>query len=604
MKRVVGRRPVAMSTQSAGNTTAVAGIARGLCLVAMLVGCSSNAEKTPDKSTATKSPKRNSLSSGLGGEPEAKRTEVSIDAPRFSDAAPSAGLKFRYSNGARGKWLMVESTGGGAGWIDFDRDGRYDACLVQAGPVDVTPGSAAAANRLFQNESGVRFVDVTTAARIGDTGYGQGITVGDFDNDGFDDIYFTNVGHNGLYRNNGDGTFEDITSQVGVDDKRWSTSAAFGDIDSDGDLDLFVCNYLQFDLKNPRLCQKKDGSPATCHPEQFAGVPNECFENQGDGTFRRIAKTNGLTGNASKSLGVVIADFNGDKRPDIFVANDTTANFLFLNQGNRKFVESASAAGCSMNAGGSFQASMGIAVGDYDRNGHLDLYVTHFTSDSNTLYTGLGRAGFQDTTLKQGLHAPTLRYLAFGTVMSDFNLDGHMDLFVVNGHIDDWRFRGELWHMPDQIFSFDGRRWQEMSQRAGEYFRKKHIGRAVATADYDGDGDLDLLVVQQDVPVTLLKNDSDRGHWLKIELIGSKSNRRGIGTRIVVHQNGQNFVAELVGGSSYCAAHQPVALFGLGKSTDPCDVTLHWPSGVVQKINAVRVDQALVLTEPDKSSPQ
>lgn len=574
------------------------GTAYGVALVVVLLstGCRDNTA-TPTKSAVPAEKSGSGLSVGKRNPPSSKQ-RVSFSAPEFVRAEEQAGLRFAYDNGATGKWLMPETTGGGGGWIDFDRDGRCDAYLIQAGPANPQDVRTRPPNRLFRNVNGTSFEDVTLKARVGDTGYGHGIAIGDFDNDGFDDIYVTNVGHNVLYQNQGDGTFRNVTDSSGTDDAAWSSCAAWGDIDQDGDLDLFVCNYMKYDLKNPRICKKKDGSPGTCHPENLDPVPNECFLNLGDGTFRRVAAERGLRGKGSKSLGVVIADFNEDRLPDIFVANDTTANFLYLNQGDGRFRESGHTSGCALNSGGNFQASMGVALADYDRNGHLDLYVTHFTDDSNTMYTNLGPAGFEDRTRRLGLHQPTLKYLGFGTVMADFNQDGHMDLFVANGRIDDWRQRGELWTMPDQLFSYAGGRWNDCSRRGGSYFRESLIGRGVAYGDYDNDGDVDLLVIQQNAPTALLKNVSKRGHWLKIELVGRSSNRRGIGARVTVSQNKDRLVHELAGGVSYCAANQPVAIFGLGSSSDDCTVTVQWPSGVVQKVDHIKVDQRVVLTEP------
>ena len=271
--------------------------------------------------------------------------------PYFNDVREEVGVDFAYQNGATGKSLMVEATGGGAGWLDYDADGAWDLWLVQGGNPIPEPGEAGLPPSLFRNVGAGRFQNVTDGAGIASIGYGQGIAVADFDNDGFDDVYVTAVGHNALWHNQGDGKFTLVTESAGVDDPRWSTSAAWGDFNQDGYLDLFVCNYLKYDPYHPISCPKKDGSPGTCHPENLSAEPNAAFLNLGDGTFRPIVRDWGLDGNESdsKSLGVVIADLNGDGRPDVYVANDTTANFLFINQASGRFKESANELGCAMS---------------------------------------------------------------------------------------------------------------------------------------------------------------------------------------------------------------------------------------------------------------
>ena len=528
--------------------------------------------------------------------------KVPFACPLFIEVSTEVGVQFQYDNGATGKALMIESAGGGAGWLDYDGDGSWDLYLVQGGNPTPKPDETLLPDCLYRNMGDGRFRDVSRLAGVTDGGYGYGAAVGDYDNDGFDDLYVTNVGHNVLYHNLGDGTFQEVTEAADVDDPRWSTSAAWGDLDHDGDLDLFVCNYLKYDPFHPFPCPKKDGSPGICHPQDLPAEPNEVFLNHGDGTFRRVAHEWGLDGEEkdSKSLGVVIADLNGDGRVDVYVANDTTANFLFVNQGQGRFQESAAKLGCAMNGQGSYQASMGVAVGDYDRNGFLDLYVTHFTDDSNTLYQNLGPAGFHDSTRTTGLHQPTLKYLGFGTVMADFNQDGHEDLFVTNGHIDDWRDKGELFEMPPQLFTYTGTKWEECSEKAGQPFREQRIGRAVASCDFDDDGDLDLAVVHQNTPTWLLRNDSQRGHWLKVRLIGRSSNRRGVGSQVTLRQGQSVLVQQLMGGTSYCASHQPVLVFGLGESNANCSIEIRWPSGISQQVDNIEPDRSLVLMEPEK----
>jgi hypothetical protein len=340
-----------------------------------------------------------------------------------------------------------------------------------------------------------------------------------------------------------------------------------------------------------------------CQPNQVEPVPDECFLNRGDGTFQPVARERGLYGSGNRAMGVVIADFTNDGWPDIFVANDATPNFLFVNQRDGNFHEQAQLLGCAVAADGRAQANMGIALGDYDRNGWLDVYITHFEGEWNTLYQNQGPAGFQDVSGQVGLVPQKLLLVGFGTVMHDFNQDGYDDLFVANGHLDDPGHLGIPVEMPPQTFSFDGRRWQENGSRTGEYFQGKYVGRGVATADFDNDGDLDIAVVHQNRPLALLRNDSQRGHWLKLEFIGRRSNRNGIGVRATVspkapRENDKKLLQELAGGTSYCAAHQPILVFGLGESEHTCHIEVRWPTGVLQTLEDVSVDQTLRLLEP------
>ena len=518
----------------------------------------------------------------------------------FADVHQQAKVEFTFDNGASEKKLMPEATSGGGGWIDYDRDGWPDLYFPQGGQPDAESWVGQPLDQLFRNSGDGTFQNVTQQSFLVDLEYGHGVAIADYNNDGFDDIYVSNVGDDVLYHNLGDGTFERVPQSDIARNSRWASSAAWGDLDLDGDLDLYVCNYVNYDPHHPIACFEENQKAYTCHPREIDPIDNVCFFNNGDGTFREEANERGMNGPGSKSLGVVIADFNGDGWPDLYVANDTTANHFFVNQGGGKFEEQGLVKGCSMSGLGQFQASMGLAFGDYDRNGFPDLYVSHFTSDSNTLYRNLGPAGFTDATRETGLHHPTLPLLAFGTVMQDFNLDGWQDLFIANGHIDDWRERtGDQWYMKPQLFSFDGRRWNSCGDEAGDYFQHKYLGRAVATADYDRDGDLDLLVVHQNDPAALLQNNSERGNWLQFSFVGTLSNRNGIGVKVHLKQNGLELTQQLPGGSSYCASHQPTLVFGVGDSSEKCEITITWPGGRHQEISGVPVNQVLTVLESD-----
>lgn len=519
---------------------------------------------------------------------------------RFVDVSKETGLEFVHTNGASGDVLMIESTSGGAGWLDYDLDGRPDVYICQGNdpkkPIDENQPNDA----LFRQVDGPRFIDVAELARISERFYGQGVCVGDYNDDGFDDVFVTNAGRDTLWRNMGDGTFLDVTEEAGVTDDRWSSSAAFADVNGDGALDLYVCHYCDYDMFNPIICRDEMGRRRTCHPKDVPASYDEFFINLGDGTFREESKARGLFGPGNKSLGVLIADFDQDGDLDIYVANDTTDNFYFENDGKGQFRELAQRKGCAVNRNGIRQASMGLAFGDYDGDGWQDFYSTHFYSDSNTLYRNLGgKRGFEDVTAFVQLHEPTLPFLGFGSLMHDFDHDGAMELIVANGHVDS-EIGESLYRMTGQLFTYHEGVWKELSASAGPAFQERVVGRGLTSADYDDDGDLDVLQVNQNSPVFLLRNDSPRGRWLHCEFRGRETNRRGIGCRVEVETaSGRKFVGELCGGSTYASSIAPCLNFGLGDEPGPLKVRVLWPSGKVQTLDAVKPDQKLLFREEE-----
>ncbi|GIX04205.1 MAG: hypothetical protein KatS3mg114_0074 [Planctomycetaceae bacterium] len=545
-------------------------------------------------------------SAPLGKLPAPRSSREPTHHLHFTEAHRELGFRFVFDNGASPQKLMLESTAGGAAWLDYDADGWWDIYCAQGGnPFQPRSERRSSQDQLFRNLGGKEFENVTAWIGIDDEDFGHGVAIGDFDDDGFDDVYVTNVGGpDRLYRNNGDGTFREVTGAAGIDNPFWGSSAAWYDLNGDGWLDLYVCNYVRYDPYHPIPCLDREGKPGICHPEEVEAEDNLCFFNQGDGTFREESRVRGLVAPQGKSLGVVVADFNGDQLADVFVANDVTANHLFVNLGDGQFEERGTALGCAMSGLGHFQASMGVALGDFDRNGFLDLYCTHFTKDSNTLYANYGASGFEDVTRKVDLHTPTLEYLGFGTVMVDFDANGYVELFIANGHIDDWRKRtGDMWYMPAQLFTYTGKKFVECSRVAGSYFDKQWLGRAVSTCDYDHDGDLDLLVIHQNDEAGLLRNDAQLGHYLQIRFRGQKSNRRGIGTRVWVQQGEERYYQELAGGTSYCTSHQPALFFGLGPNAAPCELKVRWPAGREQIITQVAADQILWIDEAEDQIP-
>lgn len=517
---------------------------------------------------------------------------------KFVVATAQVAPNFAYQNGNRGKNLMVEATGGGCGWLDLDLDGAWDLYLVQGGLPDEEPSSDSAVDTLWRQVAG-QFVDVTAVSGIRETAYGQGVAIADFDNDGFDDLFISNIGTNTLFRNNGDGTFRAAEHWGGEASRLWSTSAAWGDVDSDGDLDLYVCNYVDFDPFQPQICWNESGVQIQCAPNQVAPVPDELYLNAGNGQFVPVAGKLGLAGPDNRALGVVVADFIGDMTPEIYVANDASANFMFSRRPDGTYEEVAVRLGCALDSNGLGQASMGIASGDYNNDSLLDLYVTHFEGEWNTLYQNMGDYGFRDVTSEVQAVQSTLPWVAFGTVMEDFDQNGFQDLFIMNGHINDLG-RKQILEMPPQLLTFDGGVFRDVSADAGDYFSFRLVGRGCSQADFDNDGDLDLAVVHQNRRTELLINESTRGHWLALEMIGKVSNRRGVGSRITVTQGAAVITQQLAGGGSYCSSRQPRLIFGLGDSTLPCDVEIRWPNGHIQNLTQLSVDQKLIVQESDR----
>ena len=596
--------------------SAVAGIL--LIILAMTAGCGDTGDTgetdkaTPSQSTDTSTADSARDDTGTGGSADSTDSSVAPHSTTTSEAsdkqssdttkvlfepvANELGVSHVYDTGAKGQLLMVESTGAGLGWIDLDLDGALDLYLVQGGDPTLRDLSANLSDQVFRGQNG-KMKAVTVLTGIDDRAYSQGVAVGDFDNDGFPDLYVTNVGQNTLFRNCGDGTFRKVSSAGVTASRVWSSSAAWGDIDLDGDLDLYVCNYLRYDPYDPFPCEK-DGKPAMCHPFQIEHWPDEFYENLGNGMFRECAKAKGLFGDGNKALGVIVSDLSGDGWPDIYVANDTTANFYFINQKNGVFSESSSQLGGALNASGAMQASMGIAAGDYDRSGTTDLLLTHFTGESNTLYQNLSDLGLFDVTGRTGLLPITDPKLGFGTVMADFDANGQMELMIANGHIDSSNADGDGFMQHAQLLSFDGQRWKDIGAEPSEYFARKHVGRGVALGDFDGDGDPDLAVGHQNESAEILRNTSDGGHWLKVVPIARDSNRSALHVSGVVEVDGEKWYSGLHGGTSFCSSHEKALFFGLGEEESAATIRLTWPNGRESVLENVALNQILTIQEP------
>ncbi len=525
---------------------------------------------------------------------------------RFADRTAEAGISFHHEDGGSGRRYVIEIVGGGVLALDYDQDGWPDLLFVNGHPLPGDSGGATVGHRLFRNLGDGRFSDVTAAAGLLDPlerlRYGMGGTAGDLDSDGDPDLLLTHFGEERLFWNQGDGTFREASGAGGASDPHWTTSAALLDADGDGDLDIYAANYLDYSLDRHRDCV----SPvreilAYCHPQEYPGVTDSFFENLGDRTFaaRRVPGSEG-----GKGLGVVVADVDGDGSPEIHVANDTTPNFLFrliAGEDGVRFSEEGLAAGIAYNEEGLPEAGMGTDFGDVDRDGRPDLIVTNFDFETNTLYRNLGGGLFLDATAAAGIGGESLVELGFGCDFADFDNDGWLDLVVANGHILDniAEIQSNLrFAQPGQLFGNAGGRLARRREREGDLARPR-VGRGLATLDYDRDGDLDLALASNRGPAELLANEggSGLGASLGLLLVGSASNRDGVGAQVVVETAELAQGEERRIGGSYLARHEAPMWFGLGPAVRADAVVIRWPSGTEKRLEALPAGAVHVVRE-------
>jgi len=534
---------------------------------------------------------------------------------RFADVTKASGVSFTHRNSATSNKYLVETMGGGVALLDYDNDGRLDIFLTNGAKIEdpMPPGKLpdksdpAYWNRLYHQNADGTFVDVTEKAHL--TGmpqnrYGMGIAVGDYDNDGFDDLYVTNYGGNTLYHNDGNGTFTDVTGRAGVGASGWSASAGFFDYDNDGRLDLLVTRYVDWTFQNNRHCgETQPGYRSYCHPDNFEGMTNLLFHNNGDGTFTDVSEKSGIARSIGKGLGVSFADYDNDGFTDVYVANDSVQCFLFHNNGDGTFSEVGLTAGVGFNEDGKTFAGMGVDFADYDNDGRPDIVVTDLSNERYMLFRQNADHSFREVTNLSGLGAATLSFSGWSTRLFDYDNDGWKDLFVAQGHVMDTieKTAPNLRYLqPPLLLRNDGARFVRVD--AGDVFQRSWAGRGAAFGDLDNDGDVDIVLSNVGQNAVVLRNDGgNRNNWVQITARGTTSNRDGIGSRVkVVSASGQSQYFTVSPSAGYLSASERRLTVGLGSDASAALVEIRWPSGAVARFENVKAGQTLTATEPSR----
>lgn len=536
--------------------------------------------------------------------------QSSVHGGSFYDVTSKLGLDFHYLSSHTARKYLIETMGAGAALFDYDNDGRLDIFLVNGAPIkDPTPKGSIPQktgpeywNRLYHQRRDGAFEDVTEKAGLQGSGYGMGVAVGDYDNDGYEDLYVTALGGNRLYHNNGDGTFSDVTENAGVAGGGWSTSAAWVDLDGDGLLDLVVLRYLQWDFDDIWCGEHKEGYRSYCHPDQFQPVAPLVYHNDGRGHFTEVSRQIGLD-KRGKGLGIAIADYDRDGHIDVFVANDSVPEFLYHNKGNGTFDEVGLATDVGVDDNGSSYAGMGVDFADYNNDGLPDLVITSLANQRYALYQNNGHGGFNYVTNASGIGHMSAAHSGWGVRFIDYDNDGWKDLLIAQGHVIDTIelvFPQLLYREPMLLARNSGKGFVDVSAGSGSALNERWAARGMAIGDIDNDGCLDAIVTTNDGPAYILRNECATGnHWLTLNLVGKKSNRDGIGAEIeVITAKGRQF-ATVSTASSYLSSSDKRAHFGLGPETI-AQIEIRWPSGIVQTLTNVRADQILRVDETEQ----
>jgi hypothetical protein len=593
-----------------------------LLCAAGLLGCGQSAQ--PASGTSTASDKQSAPA-------HQESPPVALNKVHYDDITNSSGIDFVHRNGSRGERWMAETNGAGCAFLDYDNDGFLDIILLQSGELPGQETGPRQSSRLYHNNHDKTFTDVTERAKFDARGYAMGVACADYDNDGFTDVFIANFGKDQLFKNAGDGTFRDVTDSSGAGDPLWSSCAAFADFDNDGDLDLYVVNYVNMSMDGKpirgiehfgnKLCGvPRNGKqiPTYCSPDVYLGIPSTLDRNNGDGTFTDVSEESGIHNvspkvnkpqkkrieDRSKGLGIVLSDLDDDGLMDIFIANDSTENFLFMNKGNLRFEEQGDERGVAYDGQGKTEACMGTDFADVNGDGNFDLIAVNLAFETYTLWINQGKGFFEDQTVQYHLAEPSYRMVGFGAKFLDFDNDGDQDLVVANGHVVDNIEEIDpalTYAQPAHLYENLGKPpwFKLLGASAGSYFGERHVGRGLAAGDIDNDGDLDLLFSNNNERAYLLENKGGcERSWIGLELVGTRSNRNAIGALVAVTAGGKTQRNEVRGASSYASYSDQRLLFGLGSAEQVDRVDIRWPSGQRQTLTNPALRRYHRLEEP------
>ncbi len=534
-------------------------------------------------------------------------TPITLQALTFVDATDEAGIRFRHSSGTRSS-LLPEDMGSGAAFADIDNDGDLDLYIVNIpGPLMEDTHVGSGSNALYRNDGDGTFTDITDIAGVGHQGYGMGCVFADYDDDGNLDLYVTNYGANVLYHNNGNGTFSDVTKTTGVSCELWSTGAAFADVDADNDLDLYVCNYVTYDLEKLEQMQEESLQsgkpvPSALNPHVFEPQDNVFYRNNGDGTFSDVTAEVDIAAPGGRSMQCIFCDFDNDNDLDLYVANDTSVNYVYRNDGNGAFSDVSNESWAA-----DFRGSMGLAAGDYDADGDIDIFMSHWVDEENTLYRNLlkedpssGHIRFVDESYSAMLAEASIKQIGWGTSLFDYDNDGDLDIFVTNGStFQELNQPERLITQADALYRNDGDgSFTEVSKSTGITELPTRVGRGATFGDYDNDGDVDIFIVNNHAPPTLLRNDGgNRNGWLHVQLIGTDGNRNAIGAKIQLKTADRTQIREVYAGESYMSSNSFITQFGVGNATQVETLQVIWSNGDTQSLHNVPTNQRLRVTQ-------